>query len=95
MKEYIEPTESPLSYEELQTFFVQGETCNIRAITIDDAPSIFENANDPTIYKKRLTRQKDSEYTEQDAYYFVDYVFEQHQKDVKRIFGIEVDGKIV
>ncbi len=95
MREYIEPTESPLSYEELQTFFVQGEKCNIRAITIQDAPSIYENANDPSIYKKRLTRQKDGEYTEQDAYYFVDYVNDEHKKNHKRVFGIEVDGKVV
>lgn len=95
MREYIQPTTSPLSYEQLQTFFVQGETCNIRAITTEDAPSIYENANDPTIYKKRLTRQKDGEYTEQDAYYFVDYVNEEHKKNHKRVFGIEVDGKVV
>ncbi len=74
---------------------MQGKNCKLRAVTQADAESIFNNANDPSIYGKRLTWQKSGSYELADAQQFVDYTMQEHQKNHKRILGIEVDGEIV
>jgi malate dehydrogenase (quinone) len=92
---YQAPTQAPLSYEQLSSLELQGKNCKLRAVTQEDAESIFNNANDPSIYGKRLTRQKKGSYELEDAQQFVDYTMQEHQKNHKRILGIEVDGEIV
>ena len=56
---HLEQNEVGLSFEELCSLTLQGSVCKLRAVTPDDAQSIYENANDPTVYKKRLTWTKE------------------------------------
>ena len=91
---YLEQNEVGLSFEEICDLVLEGSVCKLRAVTPDDAPSIYENANDPTVYKKRLTWAKEW-YDLEDAQCFVDYAISEHQKPEKRMLGIEVNSEIV
>ncbi len=91
---HLEENEIGLAYQELCNLVLEGNTCKLRAVTPDDAQSIHENANDPSVYEKRLSWKKQW-YDLDDAQRFVDYANQEHQKAEKRMLGIEVDGKIV
>lgn len=91
---HLEQNEVGLLFEELCDLVLEWSRCKLRVVTPNDAQAIHENANDATVYKKRLTWAKEG-YDLDDAYQFVDYATGEHQKPEKRMLGIEVDGKII